>query len=116
VPNSRLPEILSRARCFVLPSPYEGQPKALLEAMACGLPCIAADIPAVAELSRNGTVVLFEAGSGDALAAALRRVLADDDLAGALGREARRVVEERFDLRELVQREAALLASVARAD
>ena len=36
-------EILRKCKCFVLPSHYEGHPKALIEAMAFGMPVIGTD-------------------------------------------------------------------------
>src|SRR5207244_9575786 len=54
VGHGELPEILSRSRCFVLPSRFEGHPKALLEAMAAGLACVASDISGVRDLADGG--------------------------------------------------------------
>jgi glycosyltransferase involved in cell wall biosynthesis len=113
LPHSRLPEVLARSRCFVLPSPYEGQPKALLEAMACGLPCVAANIPAVKELAGEDAIALFKPGRPDSLAASIRCVLDDLSFATKLGRNARNVIWERFNLRMLLQREVQLLGELA---
>jgi len=44
---------------FVLPSSSEGQPLTLLEAMACGLPIIAAKTGGIAEIVKNGVNGLF---------------------------------------------------------
>lgn len=54
VPNARLPAILGGYRFFVLPSFYEGMPKTLLEAMACGLICIGTDVEGINEVICHG--------------------------------------------------------------
>ena len=74
VPNFQLPGILNRYRYFVLPSAHEGMPKALIEAMACGLVCIGADIPGIRAIIRDGeNGYLADGADPDALAAAIRR-------------------------------------------
>ncbi|MEO0224938.1 MAG: glycosyltransferase, partial [candidate division WOR-3 bacterium] len=46
VDNDKMPEIMGKAKIFVLPTvTREGHPKALIEAMACGCACIATDVP-----------------------------------------------------------------------
>ena len=55
VANIELPGLLRRAKAFVLPSHYEGHPKALLEAMACGCPVIGTNVPGIRELIQHET-------------------------------------------------------------
>jgi glycosyltransferase involved in cell wall biosynthesis len=54
VPNQQLPQLLNRYRYYILPSFYEGMPKALLEAMACGLVCIGTDVDGINEVIEDG--------------------------------------------------------------
>lgn len=53
VPNSELPKTLNYYRYFIISSFYEGMPKALLEAMACGLVCIGTDVSGINEVIDN---------------------------------------------------------------
>jgi glycosyltransferase involved in cell wall biosynthesis len=113
LPNERVADVLSRTRCFVLPSRTEGQPKALLESLAAGTPSVGSDIPAIRELAREDAVILFPPGDEAALATAVRRVLDDTSLQRELARRGRELVETRFDLRRLVVTDAELLREVA---
>jgi glycosyltransferase involved in cell wall biosynthesis len=82
--------VLLESSVFVLPSRYEGFPNALLEAMACGLPCIASDCESgPAEIIRNGLDgLLVPPDNVDALADALRQLVADQARRTQLGRHA----------------------------
>jgi glycosyltransferase involved in cell wall biosynthesis len=114
VPHDRLPAILAGAAAFALPSLTEGHPKALLEAMACAVPCVASDVGGNrAILGAAGAGLLVPAADAAALAGALERVLTDEPLARDLGRRARAEVRGRYDLAALVAREIALLRQVA---
>jgi len=116
IDQTALPSVYAAADAFVLASFTEGHPKALLEAMSVGRPCIVSDCDGNRSLVREGeTGLLFDPHRPDALAAALARVLGDAPLAAALGKAARELIVERYDLAALVQREVTLLRSVARA-
>jgi glycosyltransferase involved in cell wall biosynthesis len=82
---------------FVLPSLNEGMGRALIEAMAAGLPVIASrvgGIPAVISHERTG--LLVPPGHAGALAEALRRLLDRPEWATQLGLAASRSVDSRY--------------------
>lgn len=81
-----VPALLAVADAFVLPSRHEGQPLALLEAMAAALPVVATDIPGVDEIVEAGvTALLVPPDDPPALAGALIRLRDDPPLRTSLG-------------------------------
>jgi glycosyltransferase involved in cell wall biosynthesis len=85
------------ADIFVLPSLSEGSPNVVLEAMSAGLPIAATTVGGVPEILENDkTGLLMPPASPDAMAAALRTLLMDEDLRHRLGSEARREVESSY--------------------
>jgi glycosyltransferase involved in cell wall biosynthesis len=54
VSNKELPAIYNSYEYYILPSYYEGMPKTLLEAMACGCVCIGTDVIGINEVITNG--------------------------------------------------------------
>lgn len=61
-----LPAIYRAMDAFVFPSLYEGLPRALLEAQAAGIPCLASDTISREAILRPGSVRLFPLAAGPA--------------------------------------------------
>jgi glycosyltransferase involved in cell wall biosynthesis len=94
-----VPGVLARADIYVQPSFQEGLPNAVLEAMAMGLPIVATRVSGNEDVVADGdNGLLVPPGDPDALAAALRRLIADPALALRMGRRSREIVESRFSL------------------
>jgi glycosyltransferase involved in cell wall biosynthesis len=89
---------LEQADAFVLPSLNENLPLALLQAMAMGLPCIAADVGGIPEVLNAGCGMLVAPGDVRSLRAAMERLIDEPSLAARLGAAARKRVAERFSL------------------
>lgn len=93
LPPDQIPGFLAGIDVLVCPSRSEGRPNVVVEAMAAARAVIAADIPGMDEIIRDGeTGLLFPAGSADALARALERLAGSPDLRVALGRRARKFI------------------------
>jgi glycosyltransferase involved in cell wall biosynthesis len=84
----QLATIYERAEAFVFPSLYEGFGFPLLEAMARGVPSIAARSSSLPEIGSDAALY-FEPKDVDALAAQLTRVLGDRELRAELARRGR---------------------------
>jgi len=109
VDNNQLPRYLNRATAFVLPSLIEHHPKALLEAMACGLPVIGTDAPGLREIIVHGETGCLCDTSSEGIRKAIVNVLADSSLRTHIGQNARAFVVEHFALQNIVDMELALL-------
>ena len=104
-----VPQVLADTDIFVLPSRTEAFPNVLLEAMATGLPVVASDVGGIPELvedGRNG--LLVPVGDAQALAAAIVRLMAEPQLADALGEAARLAIESRYSFDRMVSAFEAL--------
>jgi glycosyltransferase involved in cell wall biosynthesis len=98
VPESVKISFLQGLDMFVMPSSAELQSIATMEAMACGLPVIGANISALPELCHDGdNGALYDAGDPLALATAINRVLDEPDRLAPMGAASRRLVERWHD-------------------
>lgn len=98
--RDRMRRYLSAADLYVFPSRHEGFPVAPIEAMACGLPLVAADAPGIPDILEGGERaggVIVPKGDAAALQQALSAVLEDDAWSRRLGARARRRVESSFE-------------------
>lgn len=114
VPNERLPVELNKSEIFILPSFYEGNPKTLLEAMACGLPVIGTNVVGIKKVIRhkeNGYLCGIET---EAVREAIREVMTNNELRGRMGGNARKTIIEDYSLNILVEKELELVEELLR--
>ncbi len=93
---SRLPALIQSASVVVLPydSTEQVTSGVLVDAIACGRPVVATAFPHAVELLCSGAGIVVGHEDPAAMAAALRQVLTQPRLAGAMAAEARRLAPE----------------------
>jgi glycosyltransferase involved in cell wall biosynthesis len=109
-------EVLAGLDVFVTTALWEGLPRALVQAMAAGLPVVATAAGGTPEVVRpEESGLLVPAGRPEATAGAVLRLLADPALARRLGEAGRSAVGAEFDLPTMLARLAALYEDVVAA-
>ncbi len=112
--SQRVPDVLRAADVFLLSSHGEGMSNALLEAMACGLPCLASSaVGGARELLGDGRGLLVAGGDAAAWAEAIERLAADPALRERLGETAAGYVAESLSLGAAAERLAALYTELS---
>ena len=108
--------LLARADVFVLPSHVEGFPLSILEAMAAGVPIVATDIAGTRQAVANEkTGLLVADADSNALAVAIRRVLAEPDQTKERVTAARELVSREFTSSTIAARTISLYESLVAA-
>lgn len=105
IPNNQLPEELSKYEIFILPSLYEGNPKVLLEAMACALPVVGTNVRGIREIIRHKENGYLCEISSNSIKNAIIKVLGDEELKIKMGKNARQYIEENCALDKIIERE-----------
>jgi glycosyltransferase involved in cell wall biosynthesis len=73
---------MRRADLFVSVSLFEGMPNTVMEAMACGCPIVASDIPQHREILDEGEATFVLPDDPDSIASGIERLLGDTEEAG----------------------------------
>lgn len=78
-------EIMHKYDLFVLPSNYEGMPVTIVEAMAVGMPIVAANVGGVPDMLENEVSALLCSSETDSIASCISRMYKDMALRERLG-------------------------------
>ena len=102
--QSDIPALLQSSDVAILPSRWEGMPNALLEAMACGLPCIATRVSGSEDIIQHGVNgLLVEAEDEQAMAQAILTLFTNEALAQTYGDNGRKTIEQRYALAHITE-------------
>jgi glycosyltransferase involved in cell wall biosynthesis len=110
-----VPDLLAAADVFAFASLYEGLGGAVIEAAGIGVPVVAFDVPAVAEVLGPEHPWLVPTGDPSALADAVAEVLRDRSSAADVGRRQRERFVARYELERCLRDMASLYRDVAAA-
>jgi glycosyltransferase involved in cell wall biosynthesis len=101
--------LISEFDVFVMPSVQEGLGTSMLDAMAAGVPVVAAHAGGIPEVVKDmETGLLAEPGDSSSLAAAIDRVLNNTNLASRLAEKAREKVTGEFTVERMVDKTSAI--------
>ena len=96
--------VLVKAQIVCLPSYREGFPKVLLEAMACGLPCVTTDVPGCRAAVRDGdNGLLVRVRDAASLAIAIEKLVCDANLRVRMGQRGRARVLSEFSQERIIE-------------
>ncbi len=112
VPHCQIPHEINKSEVFILPSSFEGHPKALIEAMACGAAVIATNVVGNRQVVNHRETGLLCEPTVESIQSALAELLADAALRQQLGRAAAKFARQAYGLDQVVQCELAMLQTV----
>jgi glycosyltransferase involved in cell wall biosynthesis len=99
-----IPRLLAAMDLFVLPSLNEGMGRALVEAMAMELPCVASEVSGVPDVVADGvTGVLVPPRDPAALARAISLLIEHPERAREMGRRGRHRVVPAFSVERMIE-------------
>lgn len=98
-----VPELLKISDCFILPTLFEGQSNAIMEAMASSLPVVTTDIPENRTLIQNNVNgILIPTENSIALIDTIQRIMSNTEMNEQLSKEAKKTIGDSFLLEKTV--------------
>ena len=111
VSNADLPQILNQYDLFALVSHKENNPKALLEAMSCGIGVLGSRVPGIENVIQDGVNGRLVSTDADDIKKGIDRLMASPHDLAKMGVSARQTVIERFSLQKVGQLEREIYES-----
>lgn len=104
VEHHELVSHFNHSKIYINLAQWEGHPKALIEAMACGCACIVAKSPGLQNLIINNKTGIIVELAPEQIRAAVNKLLENKDLRDDLGRNARDYVVKHFSLETTLEK------------
>jgi glycosyltransferase involved in cell wall biosynthesis len=111
IPNEELPTYLNKAEAFILVSPIEGHPKALIEAMSCGLPCIGSNVEGIKDVIIDGETGILCDRNVEDIKRCILKLFEDRAKMKEIGRNAREFAVKNYSRDKVIKRRIKLIKS-----
>src|SRR3990167_5027030 len=103
--RSDVPKLLKISNLFVLPTLFEGQSNAIMEAMATGLPIITTDIPENRVLIENNVSgILIPVQNSTILSQTIKQIRGNPTLSEQISEEAKTTIKNSFSLEKITKK------------
>jgi len=108
IPNDQMPQYYNRCKVYVLCSHFEGNPKTMLEAMACGCAVVGTNVPGIQEIIRHQENGLLVPEQPEVLREAIQSLLSNASLREQLGKTACQYIKLNNSLEGALKKEYVL--------
>lgn len=114
--NDLMPDVYNNYRIYVMCSQFEGNPKSLLEAMACGCAVIGTNVPGIKNvIQHNKTGVLVE-DSAKSLRNMMHKLIDDDVFVDMLSKSAQRQIKHHNSIEVILRKEHEIYTKLLKND
>ena len=112
IPNDKMPELYQSCKIYIISSYYEGNPKSLLEAMACGCAVIGTKVSGIRELINHDKTGLVVNGDSKSLKDAINSLLSNEEKRKFLAENACEYVRKYHSLEVIIKKEISLFEEI----
>lgn len=110
VPNDEIPSILNLYKYYILASHYEGMPKTLIEAVACGNICIGTNVEGINEVLNEEIGYLAPNTSVECISQTVAKAIANQE--GNIYQKIANYGEEKFSISSIVLKDFEIMNKV----
>ena len=107
-----MPELYQSCKIYIISSYYEGNPKSLLEAMACGCAVIGTKVSGIRELINHDKTGLVVNGDSKSLKDAINSLLSNEEKRKFLAENACEYVRKYHSLEVIIKKEISLFEEI----
>jgi glycosyltransferase involved in cell wall biosynthesis len=112
IPNSELPKYYNEHEIYLLVSEYEGNPKTLIEAMACGCSVIGTDVVGINSIITNYDNGILTELSSQSIKNAIIELLNNEELRVKISMSARKHVVRHNSLNAYIKKELDIYSEI----